>query len=562
VAQVVFNRAHIGALLRVRGKLLVRQFTREKGRYLMALIVLLAFGPLVLGATFGTAVGYRQLPEHWPVSLLGIVFVVLWGIWIAFPVVFSSINESVDVTRLLMYPLSQRDLLVSALAGTLFDYPTYLVLPLFVAMVVGFGLNPFLLLLMIIGYLHMVLIGQLVTTAVGGILGSRRVRDVTLIVMSILGSSCYFLNVWIQRLVENVAGDIGQAELLALRPLTILQWFPTGAAVRAFELSRTGAWGTAVWWLAYSLIWLALITWAWMKLMVRLATGQGFIITIAVKPMKVTETETAGDAGRVWSGLFDLSWLPDDIAELTRKELKSVWRLPQRRIGLVQGVLFPFLMAGAFIFSSDTSVALPQWVGIALLPYALLMFWATTQNMLAWEGFGLATLLLTPIPRARIFLAKGMALMVVAGVPFTVIGLLIIAFSRSWLTVLAVITGLCAGLASMAVTAVGSVLFPIRVNLETKGMRGAIQSGGGCVASLGTTILVPLMIGGVTLPAIAPLLLAWWLAQAWIGVLGLIFSAVYAAIIFWYGTRLAGNLMLEREAELLATLQQPDDNGR
>ncbi|MCP5098860.1 MAG: hypothetical protein GY943_25190, partial [Chloroflexi bacterium] len=346
MAEVGFNRQQISTLLRLRGKLLVREFTREKGRYVMAFVVLITFGPLIGAATVGSAIGYRTLPDHWPVSLLGLIVVALWGIWVAFPILFSSINEGVDVTRLLMYPLSQRDLLVSALFGTLFDYPTYLVLPLFGAMIIGFGLNPFLLLVLLICYLHMVLIGQFVVTAVGGILRSRRFRDIAIIVASLFGSSCYFLNVSSQRFFQNIPSDISEAQVMGLQPLNVLQWFPTGAAVRAFELSQAGAWGTAVLWLAYSLVWLALITWIWMKLMIRLATGEGFILSLTPKPEK--EAEKPKSQSRKQSTLFSLAWLPEDIAELVRKELRSVWRLPQRRIGMVQGVIFPLIMSSAF----------------------------------------------------------------------------------------------------------------------------------------------------------------------------------------------------------------------
>ncbi|MCP5096491.1 MAG: hypothetical protein GY943_13140 [Chloroflexi bacterium] len=297
-----------------------------------------------------------------------------------------------------------------------------------------------------------------------------------------------------------------------------------------------------------------------MKLMIRLATGEGFILSLTPKPEK--EAEKPKSQSRKQSTLFSLAWLPEDIAELVRKELRSVWRLPQRRIGMVQGVIFPLIMSSAFIFNGDSSFTLPSWVGIGLIPYAMFMFWATTQNMLAWEGFGLATLLLTPIPRTRIFWAKGMSFMLVAGGPFAVIGFVLVGFSRDWLSFLAVLTGLCVGLAAMAVTAVGSVYFPIRMNFEIKGIRGTFQSGGGCLASLGSTFLVPLMIACVSFPAVAPLLLAWWLDLAWVGFLGLIFSVGYAAVVFWYGAKFAGNVMLEREAELLAVLQQPEDNGR
>lgn len=557
------NRRRVGALLRLRARLTLRQFTRERGRIVGAVVALLVFGPMVVGAAIGTAIGYRRLPEPWPAALLGGVLVALWLIWLAFPVIFSSINEGLDVTRLLTYPLSPRDLLVGTLLGTLFDYPTYLVLPLFGAALFGFWGSPAWLLVLVglgLGYAHMVLMGQLVLTAMGGILQSRRFRDLTIIVASLLGTSCYFINLAVQEATASLTGAITQEQILALRPLNVLQWFPTGAIARSVEQALAGAWLPALQWLGYTAVWLLLIGWAWLHLMNRLATGEGFLVGgLPQWRRREKKSSTAKRARRDWLG-----WLPADLAQIVSKELKSAWRIPQRRVGLLQGVLLPIVMGGAFIFSSDATsgFAIPATAGLFLPFYALFTFWATTQNMLAWEGRGLGTLLLTPLPRRRIFLGKGIALLLVAGGPFVIIGAGVVGLTRSPLAVLGLVMGLCAGMAAMAVTAVASVLFPIPINVESTQSRGTFSTGGGCRASLAATVLVPIVIGVISLPTALPLAAAWWWERPLlIGVPGLAFSLLYAVAIFWGGSRLAGNLLLEREAEVVAALRQPEESS-
>ncbi len=561
MAQINLNRRQIGALLRLRGKLTWRQFTRERGRILMAVIALLIFGPMVAGATIGTAVGYRQLTNQWPTALLGGVLVALWGIWLLFPILFSSLNEGLDITRLLIYPMSSRDLIAGTLLGTLFDYPTYLMLPLFGAAIVGFGITPALPILLIgllLCYAHMVLIGQLVITTIGGILQSRRFRDLSIIIASLFGFSCYFINQGVGYFAENMSQNFSEEQLLALQPLNWLQWLPTGAVARAFEQALRGRWETAVFWLLYSSFWLFLIGWVWLRQMTRLATGQGFLIN--ARPKAEQEKPEVQKESQVRNRL--LTSLPVDLSELIQKELKSVWRFPQRRVGLIQGVVFPFFMVVPFLLNNNRPFTIPSWIGLILLPNALFIFWSITQNMLAWEADGLATLLLSPIPRERIFLGKGVALMLVAGAPFTVIGLVLVIVSWGWLSVGAVLTGLSLGLAVLAVTAVSSVLFPMRINLAAKSTRSSFQSGGGCLSSLGSVTLTPIIIGTVSIPAAAPLLLGFWLEQAWIGIVGIPISFTYSTLLFKYGTKLAGNLLLEREPELLAQLQQPDEIAR
>jgi ABC-2 type transport system permease protein len=252
---------------------------------IISLIVL----PLVLGATVATAAGYLRLPDHWPAELLGAVLTVIWFVWLTFPVIFSSINEGLDITHLLVYPLPRRELVVSVLLGTLFDYPTYLMLPLLVAVLIGWGGSlalPVVLLSLLLTYAHAVLIGQLVITAVGGILQSRRFRDLAIVVGSLLGVSCYFIQVGFTRLAETVSSMVTAEQLSAFSPLATLQWLPTGAAARAIERANTGLWGESLLWLGYSAVLLLLLTWVWWRLLIRLTTGEGFLFSLPPRPEK------------------------------------------------------------------------------------------------------------------------------------------------------------------------------------------------------------------------------------------------------------------------------------
>lgn len=553
-------------LFRLRGKLTLRQFTREKGRIIGALVVILIFGPMIVGAAYGTAFGYRTLENQWPTSLLGGVLVAMWFVWLVFPIIATAVNESADITRLLIFPIPRRDLILSTLLGTLFDYPTYLVLPLFIAIFIGFGLTPIfpiVILAILLSYGHMILIGQFITVAIGGILQSRRFRDVAIVFVSLLGSSCYFINIGFQRGIERLSDSLSlqeseslQETFSNLQPLNILQWFPTGAPAKAVEQARLGAWLPAVAWLLYSAVLLAVITWVWFHLMNRLATGGGFLIGGR------SPVEKEKQVAKKRSRRSLLGWLPDDLAVLVGKELRSVWRIPQRRVGLLQGVLLPFFMMGPFLFSADFSSGdslFPSWFGLSLPLYALFLFWAGSQNMLAWEGRGLPSLLLTPEPRWRLFLAKGLVFLLVAGIPFLIVSGAVTAVLRDWITVSGMVTGLGMGIASLAVTAVAAVLFPIPINLEAKRTRSAFQSGGNFKTGCASITIIPLSIVIVTLPAAALLGLAYFLNLYWLGAAGALFSLIYGTAVFYGGCRLAGNLLQEREPELVTTMKLPEE---
>ncbi|MEZ4594454.1 MAG: hypothetical protein R3D55_25410 [Chloroflexota bacterium] len=562
------TRSQVGTLFRLRGMLTLRQFTRERGRIIGAIVVIIVFGPMIAAASIGSAIGYTDLEGQWPTALFGGIMVALWLLWLGFPIIATSINESADVTRLLIFPISQRDLILSTLLGTLFDYPTYLMLPLFVAAFFGFGFTvafPVVIVAILLCYGHMVIIGQLVSVAIGGVLQSRRFRDVAIIFFSLLGSSCYFINIVFQSGMERLFDSLspGQEEAFAesfanFQPLNILQWFPTGAPARAVEQALAGSWLTALVWLGYSAVILAALTWVWAQLLNRLATGGGFLL--GGRPQAEKEKPAARKARR--GSILDL--LPEDLAVLVGKELRSVWRVPQRRVSLLQGVLVPFFMMGPFLLSGSGNVsgglsAIPSWFGLSMPLYSLFLNWVNSQNMLAWEGRGLPSLLLTPHPRWRLFLAKGIVFFFLSGVPYLIVTGLVAFFVGGWVSYVVIPIGLGLGLASIAVTAVTSVLFPIPINLEAKRTRGAFQSGGNFKTGCASVTIIPISIAVVSLPPAALLGAAYYFDLPWLGWVTAVFALVYGAALLYGGCRLAGNLLQEREPELIATMKLPDE---
>jgi ABC-2 type transport system permease protein len=533
---------------------MLRSYTRERGRLVGVIIALLFLGPLVIAAAVGSALGYLRLPPPWPAQLLGVVLVFLWFIWLVFPIFFSTLNEAADITRLLIYPLPQRDLIAAVLLGTLFDYPTYLMLPMLLAVLVGWGASlalPVVIIAILLCYAHMVFIGLLVGTALGGVLQSRRFRDVAIIFTALLGSSCYFLQVGLGRLIENVAKTMSQEELLALQPLPVLQWFPTGAAAQAIAQAADGQWAAALGWLLYSSIWLLLIVWAWWKLLIRLTTGEGFLFALAPRP----QTKSRAAQARATSLPIWLRRLPPDIAHIMHKEFKEVWRTPQRRVGLIQGLLVPVFMGGFILFRSEaslSSVTTADFIGLGLPLYAFFIYWVTAFNMLGWEGKGLPILFLTPIPRHRIFLGKGVALYCVASLPFLLVGVIIVVILADWVSLGGLLTGLIGGFTTIGVTAVFATLFPSPVDKESRRRRSSFSMRGGCLPALANLLLLVPLIFLLAVPSAIPLAIAYFFDLPWVVFVSLPLTTAYALLIFWLGCRLSGNLLSTREPEVLA----------
>ena len=121
------------------------------------------------------------------------------------------------------------------------------------------------------------------------------------------------------------------------------------------------------------------------------------------------------------------------------------------------------------------------------------------------------------------------------------------------------IAALIMGVTTVAVTAVGSVLFPIPIALESRRNRGLFQSGGDTKTGCAYITLVPLAVLIFSLPVALPLGLAYGFELPWLAFVGLALALVYAGVVFWGGCRMAGNLLLGREPELVAKMKLPDE---
>ena len=159
------------------------------------------------------------------------VLTVMWLIWLTFPVLFAPLNEGIDLERLMIYPLRPRELAISSVLGTLLDYTTYLTWPLFIAIVIGFASWPVFFVIvvaLVLVYGHMVLTSQLLLTALGGILQSRRFRDVAIVVMSLTGFACWGLSQAMQSLFQFSSDFVDLETLQAFRPLQVFAMAAAG----------------------------------------------------------------------------------------------------------------------------------------------------------------------------------------------------------------------------------------------------------------------------------------------------------------------------------------------
>ena len=554
-------------LLKLRARLSFRQFMGEKARLLTAIATIAVLVPVSFGVAAATGAGYLLLPNYWPAQLLGFVLLLSWFIWSVAPVFSFNVNEGLDPTRLLSYPIARRDYLAHMLLGTLLDYPTYFIVPFFIAIIVGFGLGwglPVVLVALILSYLLMVLTSQTIINTLGGVLQSRRFRDISMVVGAFIGMSCWLISQSMQGVIENFF-DLNAEEVglffQTWQPLDAMKWLPPGAAAKAIEQASIQAWGGSLLWLGYTLLWAGLLGWVWWRVTLRIVTGEGFVI--GGSPAKAKESEGKTAAQTDAPGRFAWSWIPTDIRAIILKEIKLKWRTPQSRIGLIYMYLMPLASVVFLLIYATSDSDEPFSLGIEFIAggialYTIFIFWVNGQNMLGWETSGLPTLLLTPIPRQRIFLGKGLAQFVMNGPPLLLLAVLAMIVQPGLVPLALLPTTAALGLACLSVVSLFSVIFPYPVKVESQAGQNPFSGGGGCLTGLANGTLMPTIIGLVCLPIGAPLALALWQGWGWLALLGGFLGLAYSGVLFWFVTRWAAQIMVRREPEILIASRSKD----
>ena len=179
----------------LRWKLLLRGFTRDRGR-LIGLVLLLLFGlPFAIGIGVLTFLAYRHLPSPANMEVLFLVLTAVYLLWAVLPLLEYTINEGLDISKLALFPLTRAELMVSLLFSTLLDVPTVGLLLIFAAVVAGWAISLpvalMALLTMLVFYVQVIGTSQLILALLMRTLQSRRFRDLSIILVALFSSSCY-----------------------------------------------------------------------------------------------------------------------------------------------------------------------------------------------------------------------------------------------------------------------------------------------------------------------------------------------------------------------------------
>ena len=555
---MVIHRDKLRWLFWLRWKLFQRSFTRDKAR-IITTIVIVVFGlPFYGGIAAGTFLAYRFLPYPANAEVLFLVLTAVYLLWMVLPLFEFTVNEGLDVSKLMLFPLTRPELMVSLLFSTLLDIPMFGLVLVFIAIVAGWATSLPVTLLTIVAvlifYTQVVGMSQLVLAVLMRTLQSRRFRDLSIILIALFSSSCYLFQ---QLVLRGIGTGNIVAGLQRQAFSTYLQWLPPGMTARAIQQAVLGNWGASIAWLIASLLASVLVLYLWAYVLERsLSTPEvgGAVRTRRHRPVRevgaapAPQAQTAG--GSIWQRISSTQTFA-----ITVKDLKYFWRDPQLKAQLLSSLYIVIVLVAGPFFGSRSSSNF-GWQSLTFGSPLAVFFTVFTlsYNSLGMERQGLTTLFLFPVEPRRILFGKNIAVAALGLVELVLLLLISGFLSQNWEFVLPV---LVVGLAGIAVVLgcgnVSSVLFPQRMRQIQRGFQATGSSTGnaGCMRAIMSIVMM-----FVTLVVLVPVAVALFLPLLfqiqWVWVFSIPAALIYAIAFHQIVTRLIAPRIIERTPEILA----------
>lgn len=544
-----------------------RGYRRNRMKAVGAVLTLVVFLPLSLGAAFGLHWVARTIPDLAP-ALTRAALALVYLVWAVTPLLGFQLNESYDLTKLFTYPLSPRRIFFGSVLGSLLDLPVLLTLPTFVVLWSLFSPSPLGGLtngvLLVLFLLHTLALGQAITLALIGFLRSRRFRDMTIILFPLFGLA-YYIG---QRVFFYQAGPGTFARLLHSPLWRVADWLPPGYAASGLSAASNGDWGIVLMRLgALALACLLTFRAAATVLQTLYLGDRG--PSVARAGQARVRTDAAAPSRPAFSSL--LLFLPADVAAVATKEFLYLGREPQYKAMAVQSLytvvaiavplLLPATAHGAAVGALS---ALGDWLLFGFSATLLLSLMPLLFNLWGGEGAAITVLFSFPTRRRALLLGKNLAhgaLLLI----LNVVGLfLVAALSGRWGALpLALFWTLLAAPLLLAAGNLVSIRFPHRMLVRgQRWSRGGVATAGDNSQGCAYAFLYLLAYGATfvaLLPAAAavllPRLLGWpalWYA------LTLPLASFYAGALYWILLGQAETWLLAREPEIAARIVPAD----
>ncbi len=550
---------YLKLLFWLKWKLMLRGYRRNLSSVIGAVLAVSIFLPIAIGAAFVIGLGFDRLSSEWRPHLLRGVLLAIYLWWLVVPLLGYALNESYDLTKLFVYPLSVRQIFTGAILGSFLDFPLLFVLPTLFAVLIAFSKGVLGLAAVAIPLglflFHTFSLSQGIILASAGILRSRRFRDLAMLIIPIFWIGYYVAT----QSFSRGAVSIDWSKYLHSNTWTLVNYLPSGLAARAIEAAGEGSYLNSLGYLlALSAITAGTVYLAgWVIRKVFEGETFGFA---ARKPPSTGVTETkrpsaAGPDTGAKQGSTLLAHLPSAIQAVADKEFKYLVRDPYFRMTLMN--LGYMLVVAVFMFIRPAGRSTFESYGPAMAWGAsgmvLLSEMQMVCNIFGTEGGAASILFQFPASRRQIIMGKNLAfftaLSAVNVVFMLVIGSLAGALAMFgplflWMTLsLAVF---------IAIGNIVSIRFPLRIVM--KGWRVKQQAAGRSCGFGFLYIGFFLAATGLLVPILIALLLpSFFIAGIWFA-LTVPIAIGYAVLLYYFSLRMGEPMLMGREIEMMEKL--------
>jgi ABC-2 type transport system permease protein len=516
----------IGVFVRLKLRLIAGNLRGDTMRQIGFVFTLIAAVGVAIGGF--TLLSLLRLAEPEQAAAIGVlVFNLIFLSWALGPVLMFGLDDTLDPARLALFPLR-----TGTLAGGMFaaaatgPWPIAGLIALSGA-VAGLATGAGGVVLGLLAVLLLVALclvtSRLITTALSGVLRSRRGRDLLAI-----GVVLFIVLAQLPNLVLN-RGPLDDPGGLLHSAADVLRWTPPGLAAHAIV---DGGWA-ALGEIALLAVLALVVGRLWI-----LALGRALVRPDASTQRSVRRSR--GLVGRV---------LPDGpLAAVVAKELKYARREPRGWVGWLTSIVVTLVLA--FSLSGQDG---PSGPALAIAPACLgaLLIGLQAGNSFGIDGRSLwmnAVVYGSVADLRRDLAGRHLGLVLIGAPLLLALSLLGAMFAGDvrWAPP-AMLTAWGVFGVGLGVGAVTTVVLPYTLPERLNAFSGAAPGQGGIAfagsmaAMLGTSVLV--------LPLALPILFG----ATWLSVL----AVPYGALIAWAGRRLAGTIGYPRFPEILAAVSRP-----
>ncbi|WP_055533684.1 hypothetical protein [Streptomyces graminilatus] len=457
--------------------------------------------------------------------------------WAFMPLFFPSGDETLDPTRLVMFPLRPRPLVRALLVASLVGVGPLFTLSLLAgsAIALAHGAAAFVVSLAAVplALLVCVALARAVAAANIRLLSSRRGRDLALLSGLVVGIGAQLANFGMQQL--------GSAGLGELDPVAdVLAWVPPASALGAVHSVSEGEYGAGLAQFALSAAALVLLLGVWSRTLTRLMTSPDGSTLQAAEP--------AGKRERRSGGLARL--LPDGrTGTVMERSLRYTWRDPKTKAAWATSLVIGLLVPVFNVLKGTGSVYFAC--------FAAGMLGVQMYNQFGQDSsaFWLVAMTISSTRDARAELRGRALAILLISLPYTVLVVVVTtALLHDWAG-LPKALGLSLALlgAMLAAGTWSSARFPYSIPQE--GYRNVAPGQSG----LATAAIFGGMIGAVLLCAPVIALTIWLSVEAggdrWSWLLPPV-GAGYGALLVYLGLRLSAPQTARRLPEILAAVSK------